>query len=238
MTELRSIVLDFDGVVLESVDVKTRAFVELYADYPEHARAIERIHVENAGISRYEKFVRIQEELLGQECSEEEQRRLGDRFSEIVYREILICPFVPGAPEFLEWASARHDLHVASATPHEEIKDIVARRGLDGFFTSVSGTPHAKPDILRTIRREGGLGPGELVYVGDALSDYNAAREAGVPFVARRAPQTAVTFPEDGLVCVVDDLAELADRWADVRAVLRDWAGSPVHAAGGDAPTG
>jgi phosphoglycolate phosphatase-like HAD superfamily hydrolase len=220
---VRSIVLDFDGVVLESVDVKRRAFLEVYADHPEHAAAIERLHLENAGMSRYEKFVRIHEELLGRPCPEEEQRRLGERFSEIVYREILICPFVHGAPEFLDWAVAQYDLHVASATPHEEIRDIVARRGLDGSFSSVWGSPHAKADILRMLRDERGHETGELVYVGDALSDYRAAREAEVPFIGRRTREHPAAFPEDGVVCVVDDLAELVDRWGAVLSELRAW---------------
>lgn len=220
MSGLRTIVLDFDGVVLESVDVKTRAFVELFADYPEHRRAIERLHLENAGMSRYEKFVRIHEDLLGRACPEEEQGRLGERFSEIVYREILTCPFVPGARAFLDWAGARYELHVASATPHEEILDIVSRRGLAGHFASVWGAPHRKADVLRTV-----CAGERALYVGDALGDYAAAREAAVPFVLRQAGENAGAFPTDGVVLVVRDLAELAARWDEVIAAIDSFDG-------------
>ena len=54
-TILKVIVLDFDGVIAETLDIKADAFAVLFADYPEHVEAIVRLHRENGGMSRYEK---------------------------------------------------------------------------------------------------------------------------------------------------------------------------------------
>src|SRR5690606_22889470 len=45
--EASAVIFDFDGVILESVKVKTDAFKELFSDYPEHLEAIVAYHENN-----------------------------------------------------------------------------------------------------------------------------------------------------------------------------------------------
>ena len=57
MSRFDALILDFDGVVLQSVDVKTRAFTELYAEHgPEVVAKVVAHHLVHGGVSRYEKF--------------------------------------------------------------------------------------------------------------------------------------------------------------------------------------
>ena len=44
---LKSIIFDFDGVLCESVDIKTESFRRLFVDYPEHLKNIIKLHEEN-----------------------------------------------------------------------------------------------------------------------------------------------------------------------------------------------
>ena len=74
---------DFDGVVLESGDIKTHAFVELY-DGLGISDEVRKHHLENQGISRFDKFKWIAENLLDQVYTEEMGIELGDRFSALV----------------------------------------------------------------------------------------------------------------------------------------------------------
>ena len=51
------LVLDFDGVILDSVNIKTKAFEELFQEQPKEIRKkIINYHIKNGGISRYRKF--------------------------------------------------------------------------------------------------------------------------------------------------------------------------------------
>jgi HAD superfamily hydrolase (TIGR01549 family) len=212
--EPRAVVFDFDGVILESIDVKTRAFVTLFDRWPEHADEIRRLHLENAGLSRYEKFVRIHRDIIGVPLGDEELARLGDAFGRLIREEMLSCEFVPGARELLERLTADGlILFVASGTPEEEMREIVRARGLDRFFAAVYGSPATKAEILRRIVAERGYEPRELLFVGDALSDYAGARELSVSFVARKAPGIPVQFPQEGVLASVGDLHELAHLW-------------------------
>ena len=171
---IRAAVFDFDGVVLESVEIKTIAFRRLFADHPEGERIVP-YHLANGGISRFRKFQWFYEEVRGEPLTEAESERLGARFSELVLDEVRRCAFVPGARELLERLAPRLPLFVASGTPEDELRGIVAHRELGDLFAGVYGTPPTKAEILRRIMDERGLDPAELVFVGDAMSDFKGA---------------------------------------------------------------
>lgn len=216
---LRAIVFDFDGVILESVNVKTRAFAELFRHHPKHVDRIVQLHLDNLGVSRYEKFRTIYRDFLQRPLSEAEMAHLDVRFSEIVFGEILKCAFVPGARRFLERASASYSLYVASATPEEELRRIVKARGLDSVFRGVYGSPRVKAEIVEGILRDEGLQPREVLFVGDARTDYRSAASNGVAFIGRVAPGEVNPFASVA-VPTVADLAELDREWASLVARL------------------
>ena len=54
---IHAIVFDFDGVLAESVDIKTRAFALLFRDEGEEVvRKVIDFHLKNGGVSRFEKI--------------------------------------------------------------------------------------------------------------------------------------------------------------------------------------
>lgn len=207
----KAVIFDFDGVILESADIKTQAFLDLFADYPEHREAILRHHLDNVGVSRYRKFEWIYSELLRCPLDERQSQHLGTAFSEIALGRILTCSYVPGALECLEHMKDIARLFVASGTPQEELDLIVERRDLRRFFTGVYGTPRTKVEIISGVLSEHGLQAADAVFVGDGLSDYQAALETGVPFIARESPAGAVDWSALG-VDPIPDLRAMADR--------------------------
>lgn len=208
---IRAAVFDFDGVIAESTDIKTEAFRQLF-DGEQRAVAY---HEANMGVSRYDKFRHITTEILGRSYTAEDERRLGERFSELVVDAVVNCPLVPGARALLERLAGEMPLFVASATPELEVRRIVSLRDLDALFEGVYGTPATKGQILGRIVSERGLDRDEVVMVGDARSDLNGAREAGVRFVGRVPDGAPDPFAEDH-VPVVRDLSELDRRWAEL----------------------
>jgi phosphoglycolate phosphatase-like HAD superfamily hydrolase len=205
----KAVIFDFDGVILESVDIKTRAFKEMFSDRPEHLEEIVKLHLDNGGMSRFEKFKIIFREFLGEPMDERKLQQLGAAFSDIVYREILQCPFVAGAQEFLAKHSSTVPLFIASGTPQQEIEDIVEQRHLRHHFRAIYGAPMLKPHILGQIIEGAGIRPHQACFVGDALGDHNAARAVSMPFVGRLPRGERIRFPSDGLLGIVTDLTEL-----------------------------
>ena len=210
---LKAVVFDFDGVIVESVDIKTRAFRELFKGYPEHLDAIVKLHLDNAGMSRFEKFRIIYRDYLGQFIDEAELERLGRVFSRFVYREILDCPLVPGTFRFLQMCANQYKLFVASGTPQDEITDIAKQRELDRFFRGIYGSPKTKGEIICGILVANQLLPEEVVFIGDAMTDYWGAQEASVRFIGRVPRGESCPFPDEGVLAVVEDLCQLDMQW-------------------------
>jgi phosphoglycolate phosphatase-like HAD superfamily hydrolase len=212
---LRVLIFDFDGVILESADIKTHAFRELFSSYPDKVDAIVAYHETNAGISRFQKFKHIYQHFLGRPLGVEEEQALGERFSALALEAVKRCPFVPGAPEFLQAYSRTLQLFVASGTPEDELRRLVAARGLTAFFRKVYGSPTEKTAVLEEILLSTGMQRAALLFVGDGRSDYEAARAAGVEFIGRA--RSGKKHPFEGLsVPVVGDLFEL-DRCLSTR---------------------
>src|SRR2546427_6755673 len=202
-------VLDFDGVILESADIKTRAFRALFARHPEHVDAIVDHHLRNAGISRYEKFRHILGNILGQSVTDARLAALGSRFSELVTAEIEKAPFVPGALEFVKGYSRKMRLYVASGTPEDELLAIVTGKGLRPYFRGVYGSPATKPQILSEILAAESASCFEAVFVGGARTDYEAAKAVGVPFVGRASRGSHENPFRDLAIPVLPDLSGL-----------------------------
>ena len=140
--------------------------------------------------------------------------------------KVLACPLVVGAEELLAWLRGRALCFVVSATPQEELELIVERRGLGAWFRELHGAPAAKPDVLLDLMDRYELATEELLMVGDGLSDYRAARRAGVGFVLRETAEQEELFRGTD-VARVRDLRELAPRIENRLAAPQERAAAP-----------
>lgn len=179
------LIFDFDGVILESLDVKTKAFLKVYDEYPECADIISKYHLQNGGVSRYDKFIYINKNILDIPINEANIEEMANTFSEAVFDEILRCPFVEGALEFIKKYSQISKLYIASGTPDDELKQIVEKRDISGYFEGIYGTPKTKAEIILDIIESECICNDDVCFIGDAITDYDGAQKAGVPFIAR-----------------------------------------------------
>lgn len=205
----QAIIFDFDGVIVESGDIKTQAFAELYRPYGEHVvTEVVRYHQQNGGMSRYLKFRYFQQHLLHNlPLTEEEEQVLDRRFSGLVIEAVIASQAVPGAELLLQKAAERIPLFIASGTPENELKTIVERRNLSHFFKEVRGSPLSKQTLIANILTAYSLVPERVLMIGDAMADYQGATLNGTAFLGRVRPNDANPFPAH--VKTVPDLCSL-----------------------------
>lgn len=206
---IRAIFFDFDGVLVESVDIKSRAFAKLFeAEGDEVARQVVAYHLRHGGMSRYEKIRYYYDHLLRRPLSDEQLNDVATAFSRLVVDEVVTAPYVKGALEFLTASHGRVALYAISGTPEEEMKEIIKRRNMDRFFKGVYGAPRKKDELVRMIMRNQGYAADDVLFVGDALTDLEAAKANGIAFIARVADGSHNFFEGMNLPSI-SDLTEL-----------------------------
>lgn len=207
---LDAIVFDFDGVLAESVNVKGDAFYALYEhEGPEIQQQVLDYHLAHGGVSRFDKIRYYEGTLLDRPATEEKVEEMANRFSVLVEKKVVASDWVKGAKDFLETYYTQIPLFVASATPQEELERIVENRGMTHYFKTVFGSPTKKAVHLDFVMREHGFAKHKTFMIGDTISDYNAAQEAGTQFIGRNPPNLPSPFPEGTIV--IKDLTTLSD---------------------------
>lgn len=205
---LRVLVLDFDGVIIESNDAKTDAFRDVFSQFPDHREAMMAYHLAHVSSSRFAKFDYLLERLG---CASDAGLRdeLAADFSRRTLERMATVPYVTGAEAFLRKVASRLPVYLASVTPEEDLETILARRGLRAWFRGVYGCPPwTKADAVRDVLRREACAPGEALLVGDSAGDQRAAAETGVEFVAR---DSGLPFDPSASLAVFRDLVAVAD---------------------------
>ncbi len=192
---IKSILWDFDGVIAESVDVKGFAFREMYQKYgQEIANKVLAHHMDNGGVSRYEKFKVWHKEFLNIELSQDEIDKLADEFSELVVTNVVSSPMIPGVKEFLERNFHQIDSYIISATPEAELKKIVDEMKLTPLFKAVLGSPTSKVEHINKLVNENSIDIEKSVFIGDSINDFKAAEATNISFILREVDYNQETF--------------------------------------------
>jgi phosphoglycolate phosphatase-like HAD superfamily hydrolase len=185
MNELQAVIFDFDGVILESVEIKKWAYGELFNEYPGQRDEIVAYHMENGGLPRFDKFRYIYRVILKEALTDKKFTELCNCYSDLVFERIVSCEFVPGALQFLKKYKDSIPMFVVTGTPQEEIDRVIIAKELKIYFSGVYGSPEGKDFWTRRILDAHAFDPTRILWVGDALSDYQAAVMNDIKFVAR-----------------------------------------------------
>lgn len=201
------VVLDCDGVLLDSVGAKTAAFTEwVESRYPDYAGAFVQYHLGAYGQSRFVQLRYFFDQIFERPLSERELNAEIERFAAINRENMASVNMREGVQAFLEAchaASVRVD--VLSGTPQSELEHTLRAHGLAEAFHTVIGSPTKKPDGLSHLLAETRIHPSHAWFVGDATADASAAASVGIPFVY--VPSQAYMTLEPDLT--VEHLGEL-----------------------------
>lgn len=186
MNKTKAIIFDYDGVIAESVNVKTEAFAELYLPYG--ADVVKKViahHEANGGISRFEKFKIYHKEYLSIEINQTKVDKLAAQFSKLVLQKVIDSPYVKGAFEFLQENYQMYDFFISTGTPTGEIEKILKLKDIRKYFIEVYGSPEKKDAHVEKILNGHNYNKNQVVFIGDALTDRDAARKNGIKFIGR-----------------------------------------------------
>lgn len=184
---IKTVVFDFDGVLVDSEPLKTAGFRRIFSDFNEPVpEEIIATAMEKFSAGRGNRFDIIRETLRvsrGAEPTEEEVKTYVARYGAGVDEAIRSLSVSPESHDALGALAARFPLYVNSNTPEQPVQETVQRLGLGGYFKKVLGTPNTKVENLKAIAALESATPEEMVFVGDGEADYNAAVQFGCRFI-------------------------------------------------------
>ena len=194
---IKGIIFDFDGVIAESVTVKTDAFAELYSQYSDDIiKHVVDHHIANGGMSRYKKIKYYHNNFLKKPITKIELENLADKFSKIVLKKVIQAPYVPGIYKFINDNFSKYKLFISTGTPEEEIKIICQLRDIEKFFLGIYGSPDSKISHIDKIMTKNKLKSKDLLFFGDSNTDYDAAKKRNIKFILRQHDENIKFFKD------------------------------------------
>lgn len=180
--QVQALFFDFDGVIVDSVPIKTDAYYKIFEPYgSEAARYAVAYHKRHGGVDRYRKIEHVLSACVLDPGKRDE---LAQQFADLVVDLVAAAPVNAQVLSLVEEAGKRScPCFVVSGTPEIELQAIVARKKLTDKFKAVHGSPRRKDEILKSLLSTFGFLPSRCIFVGDAITDFEAAQTTGMFFI-------------------------------------------------------
>jgi len=182
---VKNIIFDFDGVILDSIPIKTEAYRILFHEFQEkYIEKIVEYHKANGGISRYKKIKYFFKEILNQEISEEKILNYAIKYSRITKEELTKEKYIiQDSFNFIKSNYQNYNMHIASGADESDLKYICDKLYLTKYFISINGSPKEKNKIVKNILRFNHYKNYDTILIGDSINDYEAAKKNSIKFL-------------------------------------------------------
>ena len=185
---------DFDGVIKDSVEVKTQAYFQLFEPFGSVvAEKVRKHHEVHGGMSRFDKLP-IYMQWAGLEPNQSTVSEYCKQFTQRVLQGVIDAPWVAGVESYLRSNSNQQTFILVSATPQDELEHILHVLDLTKCFAEVYGAPISKRDAIGKTLRARGLDARDCLMIGDSQADLDAAVASQVPFLLRRHSSNTKVF--------------------------------------------
>jgi HAD superfamily hydrolase (TIGR01509 family) len=187
VSDIRGVILDVDGTLIDSNDAHARAWVEALAEFG-YAVPYEKVRpLIGMGGDK------LMPAVGGPSEESAEGKQITQRRAEIFKQRYLpTLKAFPVTRELLEHMRARGlKRAVASSAKQDELEPLLKLAGADDLIEKKTSSDDADsskpdPDIVQVALEKLGLPPEQVVMIGDTPFDVEAAGKAGIGTIALR----------------------------------------------------
>jgi len=185
LSKYKTILWDFDGVILNSNVIRTRGFIEIFKEFPKD-KTIELVkyHHKNGGLSRYHKIEHFFTKVLRKKIAQDEIFFYAENYKIFMLNNLVDKRYL--IKDTLDYIIEKENMflmHVVSASDENELRQICKKLELDSFFVSIHGSPVTKKENIKRLLIHNKLINEEVVLIGDSINDYEAALDNKIDFV-------------------------------------------------------
>lgn len=176
---------DFDGVIKDSLDVKSNAFAKLFSPFGDKlTNKIVDHHNNNGGVSRFKK-IPLYLDWVGEKNNDENIKKYLKEFSSLVKFEVINSEWVSEVKYYIKKNYNNKYFVLLTATPQKEIEFILKKLNISSQFREVFGSPNDKSDIISKILKSHNFLNKNAVMVGDSKDDFIAAKNNDINFILK-----------------------------------------------------
>ena len=181
---IKTILWDFDGVILDSMKVRDWGFREIFKSFDnDKVEALLKYHTLNGGLSRYVKIRYFYEEILGKEITESEVLEYANDFSLLMKKE-LVNPnnLIQDSVVFIKDNYKKYDFHIVSGSDQHELRFLCEELKIVKYFISIHGSPTQKNILVQNLISSNNYKMEETCLIGDSINDFEAAELNNISF--------------------------------------------------------
>lgn len=189
ISDFRSIFFDCDGVILDSNNIKTEAFKYVSRRFGLKASSsLVKYHLQNGGVSRYEKFNFFIEKILPNtnpnfliKNKENTLRELVENFSKFLHLKLLKCNIANNLYE-LRNSTPDTKWFIVSGSDQSELRHLFAKRNINDYFDGgIFGSPNSKAEIMNNLIISKKIALPAL-FIGDSMLDHKISKKFNLSF--------------------------------------------------------
>jgi len=173
LKKYNSFIFDFDGVILDSNNIKKSAIGEAVQDVLSDQKASEFVNyfVGLNGIPREEKIAKY--------VPKEQYEYVLNKYESIIDIKLKSATLIPGVKSIIQALSRlKKGMIVLSGGTQAEVMQLLVDRGLSENFDGVYGGPKNKEENLQGLSLDK-----PVLYFGDSEVDYLVSKNNGFDFV-------------------------------------------------------
>ena len=187
--ETKIMVFDFDGVIIDSAEVKIDEYRNLFSQFTKNETILNEIiniYKNSAGIPRETTLKKVFKVVLNKTISKQEIENLSLDFSKLIFYRLEAIEPLKGLLEYLA-IHKEINKHIISGAPNSDVSYLAKKLNLSKYFKSIKGGPLNKKNEITHIRKLAKVKAQNIVYFGDQKNDCIAAKSAGVGFIGINA---------------------------------------------------
>ncbi|MEX1002974.1 MAG: HAD-IA family hydrolase [Crocinitomicaceae bacterium] len=182
--QLDALLWDFDGVILNSMEVRDIGFEKIFEDYPdEMVEELLDFHRYNGGLSRYVKIEHFYKNISKEDYNQEDIQRKAEGFSEIMRAELPQKKYlIEDALTFIREYYNAIPFHIVSGSDQNELRFLCKELDITQYFISIHGSPTPKKQLVKTLLEENNYNREKTAIIGDSINDFEAAEHNKIAF--------------------------------------------------------
>ncbi len=180
----KTVLWDFDGVILDSMKVRDWGFEQIFKDFDQKSiNELLLFHNKNGGLSRYIKIKYFYEKILNKSISEKEVNEYAENFSFLMKKELIKTEnLILDSTDFIKNNFQNYNFHIVSGSDQDELRFLCKELKISKYFKSIHGSPTPKNQLVSKLLENYEYDIDKTCLIGDSSNDYEAASINNIKF--------------------------------------------------------